>query len=82
MASNTTALAVMGGIAIGAIVAWKYIFPSEINPPCTPNCTGKECGSDGCSGSCGTCPTGETCQNGVCVGGGGQAVDITGLTYS
>jgi len=35
---------------------------------CTPNCAGKECGSDGCGG---TCPPGcnaeETCNNGVCV---------------
>lgn len=23
---------------------------------CKPNCTGKACGSDGCGGSCGTCP--------------------------
>ena len=29
---------------------------------CTPQCTGKQCGSDGCSGSCGTCPTGQTCD--------------------
>ncbi len=37
--------------------------------PCVPNCAGKECGDDGCGGSCGDCDTaaGETCQNGVCV---------------
>ena len=29
---------------------------------CTPQCTGKQCGSDGCSGSCGTCPSGQTCD--------------------
>jgi Pentapeptide repeats (8 copies) len=28
---------------------------------CTPDCTGKTCGGDGCGGSCGTCRTGETC---------------------
>src|SRR5437763_4193222 len=28
---------------------------------CTPNCFGKECGDDGCGGSCGTCPAPETC---------------------
>lgn len=27
---------------------------------------GKECGSDGCGGSCGMCPSGSTCGNGVC----------------
>jgi hypothetical protein len=34
---------------------------------CTPQCTGKQCGSDGCSGSCGNCPTGQSCDaNGQC----------------
>ncbi len=34
---------------------------------CTPQCTGKQCGPDGCSGSCGTCPTGQACDaNGQC----------------
>jgi hypothetical protein len=36
---------------------------------CVPNCTGRTCGPDGCDGSCGTCPTGLTCNdNGRCVG--------------
>ena len=30
---------------------------------CTPNCTGKMCGSDGCGGTCGSCPTGDTCSS-------------------
>jgi hypothetical protein len=29
---------------------------------CTPQCGGKQCGSDGCDGTCGTCPTGQTCS--------------------
>ena len=33
---------------------------------CTPNCTGKDCGDDGCGGSCGKCPDGSTCQAGKC----------------
>lgn len=38
-----------------------------IKPGCTPNCTGKECGSDGCGGGCGQCKPTETCNsNGVC----------------
>jgi len=28
---------------------------------CTPTCTGKACGDDGCGGSCGTCPAGQSC---------------------
>jgi len=30
---------------------------------CTPNCTGKSCGDDGCGGSCGTCGIGTTCNS-------------------
>jgi hypothetical protein len=28
---------------------------------CTPDCTGKVCGNDGCGGSCGDCASGEGC---------------------
>ena len=28
---------------------------------CVPQCTGKQCGSDGCGGSCRLCPSGQTC---------------------
>ena len=35
---------------------------------CAPDCAGCECGDDGCGGSCGTCPNGETCNsNQLCV---------------
>jgi hypothetical protein len=40
-------------------------------PACTPSCTGKACGSDGCGGSCGTCAGGTTCSAaGQCVATG------------
>lgn len=29
---------------------------------CTPQCAGKQCGSDGCGGTCGTCPSGQACS--------------------
>ena len=29
---------------------------------CSPSCTGKECGDDGCGGTCGSCPYGEKCS--------------------
>ncbi len=32
-------------------------------PSCTRDCTGKICGSDGCEGTCGDCPTGKVCNN-------------------
>ncbi len=34
---------------------------------CVPHCQKKECGDDGCGGSCGTCSGLKTCQNGHCV---------------
>ena len=34
---------------------------------CTPACEGKECGDDGCGGSCGACEDDETCDLGICV---------------
>lgn len=36
------------------------------SPRCIPVCAGKECGDNGCSGSCGACANG-TCTNGQCV---------------
>jgi len=37
-------------------------------PSCTPNCSGKSCGSDGCGGVCGSCASGESCDAaGQCV---------------
>lgn len=34
---------------------------------CTPDCAGKECGSDGCGGKCGLCEGTDQCEAGVCV---------------
>ncbi len=33
---------------------------------CEPSCVGKECGNDGCAGSCGQCSEGEACFAGKC----------------
>ena len=41
--------------------------PTACPPDCVPKCAGKACGSDGCGGSCGSCPAGHLCQNGACV---------------
>lgn len=36
--------------------------------PCEPACPGRECGGDGCGGSCGTCDAGSACDDsGACV---------------
>ena len=34
---------------------------------CVADCDGKECGNDGCGGTCGTCNGQDACKNGVCV---------------
>jgi hypothetical protein len=35
---------------------------------CTPDCTDKACGSDGCGGTCGSCDLPEICSpNGICI---------------
>lgn len=44
--------------------------PIECNYSCTPDCTDRECGTDGCYGSCGSCgdPTKPACNaDGQCV---------------
>ena len=33
---------------------------------CVPDCTDKECGNDGCGGSCGDCPDSASCNQGEC----------------
>ncbi len=41
----------------------KCIEPTE---SCKPTCNGRNCGDDGCGGSCGKCGAGETCNHGAC----------------
>ncbi len=57
-------------------------------PDCIPQCGQagsddfKECGADGCGGSCGTCPEGWPCEVGACipkVGGDCGAVTSVGV---
>lgn len=41
--------------------------PGDCLHLCQPNCSGKQCGSDGCGGTCGACGVlGEECYNGRC----------------
>ncbi|MBN2497140.1 MAG: IPT/TIG domain-containing protein [Deltaproteobacteria bacterium] len=35
-------------------------------PDCVPDCDGKDCGDDGCGGSCGDCQAGYYCADGSC----------------
>ena len=46
-------------------------FDCIVKPACTPTCAAadgqtKECGSDGCEGTCGKCPGGWSCPGGFC----------------
>ncbi|NOZ01502.1 MAG: hypothetical protein GXP54_06380, partial [Deltaproteobacteria bacterium] len=43
--------------------------PSGLLPKpcsCQPTCDGKQCGPDGCGGSCGTCNSDQACYSGLC----------------
>jgi len=46
---------------------WGTPNGAVLGTACTPSCSGLHCGSDGCSGSCGTCASGDTCIAGQCV---------------
>ncbi|MFC2143541.1 hypothetical protein ACFLQN_04020 [Candidatus Aenigmatarchaeota archaeon] len=48
--------------------------------PCTPVCTGLECGDDGCSGSCGTCDDSNECTTDACAGGACVYTNVTNGT--
>jgi endoglucanase len=50
-----------------AWVLWYMRNPGG-STSCTPDCSGKVCGNDGCGGSCGSCAGGQTCNtSGQCV---------------
>ena len=45
-----------------------FIQPFLDDASCTPACSGRACGSDGCGGTCGTCDDGSACSSaGKCV---------------
>ncbi len=48
-------------------VSGDYILRAIVETTgCTPNCAGKECGFDGCQGTCGACPGDDVCVTGQC----------------
>ncbi len=77
--SNIVTYPTTGSLGIGPsnCADWDSSRPAMgMNCLCTPNCQGKVCGDDGCSGSCGTCMGNTMCVAGQCVpgssdGGGG-----------
>ncbi|MFC1611625.1 PKD domain-containing protein [Myxococcota bacterium] len=48
---------------MAANVLFKWVTVTAV---CTPDCTGKECGDDGCGGSCGSCTDPFVCDSGTC----------------
>ena len=46
---------------------WKSGAGCHNGGSCTPKCSGKQCGPDGCGGSCGHCSGSASCQSGQCV---------------
>ena len=50
------------------------VYPLDCSEYCTPDCQGRECGDDGCGGSCGMCDSADPCrQDSTCVDGKCQA---------
>ncbi|TNF29909.1 MAG: hypothetical protein EP329_14660 [Deltaproteobacteria bacterium] len=56
------------GVKGDAVEACAYGCASGACQPCVPACDGKDCGDDGCGGTCGDAPCdgGEICVEGVC----------------
>lgn len=51
------------------LISSQLNFPAvdlRMRVPCVPDCAGKQCGNDGCGGSCGVCPLNTICENNVC----------------
>ncbi len=72
--SERVALAMLACAVLATAVGCK---PTQT---CTDECAGKVCGGDGCVGSCGSCPTGDSCNaTGKCVT---RTIPPSTLTYS
>jgi hypothetical protein len=68
------------GNGIACTVGGKPGTCSSGSCQCTPQCSGKACGDDGCGGTCGTCPGGSKCSANQCVEctpTGGECASLT-----
>ena len=61
LSSDWIRLTVIYGLIFIFLVCGCGIIPSD---QCIPDCTNKECGDDGCGGSCGSCHAPEICGAG------------------
>jgi hypothetical protein len=46
------------------------LLPDEVEVVCTPDCVDKDCGEDGCNGTCGACDDGNPCTEDSCTSNG------------
>jgi len=70
LSASLTYYVVVDGYSNFSDLKGAYDLTIDVFDPgaCTPNCAGKVCGDDGCSGYCGTCAvTGDVCVGGACV---------------
>ncbi|MFH1532963.1 MAG: SMP-30/gluconolactonase/LRE family protein, partial [Pseudomonadota bacterium] len=54
------------------------VLPMDCMDYCVPDCADKECGSDGCDGSCGACADGDACIAAACVPDPCEGIDFFG----
>jgi hypothetical protein len=54
------------GAPLDDCAVWALgVYLNNVVSGCSPICTGRQCGSDGCGGSCGNCPAGAVCEVGT-----------------
>ncbi len=58
------------------------VLPLDCMAYCEPDCADKECGGDGCDGSCGECAEGDACINAACVTDPCEGIDFFGCCDS
>jgi hypothetical protein len=60
---HVTAATVVGDRHVATYLLWCPETPTT----CRPDCSGRDCGADGCGGSCGVCESGESCVGDRCL---------------
>ena len=63
-----------GGIKTSNIFNYTLSYSGS----CTPKCSGKSCGADGCGGTCGTCTGTMMCAAGTCTAPSGSSISVCG----
>ena len=59
--SGTLTYPTTGSFGIGCGADWSATRPADCGS-CTPDCTGRVCGNNGCGGSCGSCAPDQSCD--------------------